>query len=146
MKLEQIDLLSCQIRRTEGFLVEEARPSPFFQALQAIPGVGYVLALTIYYEMADPARFPSARNFASYCRLVPSTAESAGKVKKGAGAKHGNPWLKWGEPVNNFETPTGIIQGSTSPPSSSSGLLIQTSSGRAGASGTLPTNLSGCEA
>ncbi|MCG7844662.1 MAG: IS110 family transposase [Methanomassiliicoccales archaeon] len=95
MKLERIDLLSCQIRRTEGFLVEEARPSPFFQALQAIPGVGHVLALTIYYEMADPARFPSARNFASYCRLVPSTAESAGKVKRGSGAKHGNPWLKW---------------------------------------------------
>ena len=95
MRLERIDLIGCQTRRTEDYLIGRAQPEPFFQALKAMPGIANILALTIYYEMGDPTRFPSARSFASYCRLVPSTAESAGKVKKGAGSKQGNPWLKW---------------------------------------------------
>ena len=52
MRLERIDLLSCQTRRTEDYLMDEARPEPFFRALQAMPGIANILALTSYYEMA----------------------------------------------------------------------------------------------
>ena len=38
--------------------------------LTSVPGIGRVLALTILYEMHDISRFPSVRDFASYCRLV----------------------------------------------------------------------------
>ena len=55
----------------------------------------YTLALTIYYEVGDIHRFDGARRFASYCRLVPSIAQSDQTTRKGRGQKQGNRYLKW---------------------------------------------------
>lgn len=95
MIVEQIALLTSQIERMESWLTGISVADPRFRELMKIPGIGYVLALTIYYETGEAQRFPTARNYASYCRLVQSTSKSAEKEKKGKGGKQGNPYLKW---------------------------------------------------
>ena len=66
-----------------------------FHLLDSVPGIGKILVLVILYEVHDIGRFPTVQDFASYCRLVKSKKESAGKVSGTAGSKIGNPNLKW---------------------------------------------------
>jgi transposase len=51
-----------------------------FALLTSVPGIGKVLALTILYEIHDISRFPSVRDFPSYCRLVKCERSSAGRA------------------------------------------------------------------
>lgn len=66
-----------------------------YALLQTVPGIGENLGLTILYEIGDIARFPTVKDFLSYCRLVKGTVASAGKIKGLRGAKLGNPYLRW---------------------------------------------------
>ena len=66
-----------------------------FVLLKTIPGIGEALGLTILYEIGDIERFPTVKDFLSYCRLVKGTVASAGKIKGLRGAKLGNPYLRW---------------------------------------------------
>jgi len=66
-----------------------------FHLLDSVPGVGKILGLVLLYEIHDISRFPSVQDFASYCRLVKSKKESAGKVYGSSGKKIGNAHLKW---------------------------------------------------
>lgn len=63
--------------------------------LKSVPGLGDICALILIYEIDDINRFKSVRDFASYCRLVYPSGESAGKKLKVQGAKIGNPYLKY---------------------------------------------------
>lgn len=66
-----------------------------YALLQSVPGIGESLGLTILYEIGDIQRFPTVKDFLSYCRLVKGTVASAGKIKGLRGAKLGNPYLRW---------------------------------------------------
>jgi transposase len=85
------------IREIELLLIHEVRKdhNAGFFLLRSIPGIGEILALTLLYEIHDIQRFPRVQEFLSYSRLVKGTHESAGKIKKSAGAKMGNAHLKW---------------------------------------------------
>ena len=60
-----------------------------------MPGIGEHLGLTLLYEIGDIHRFPTVKDFLSYCRLVKGTVASAGKIKGLRGAKLGNAYLRW---------------------------------------------------
>jgi transposase len=66
-----------------------------FTLLQTTPGIGDYLGLTLLHEIGDIARFPTVKDFLSYCRLVKGTVASAGKIKGLRGKKLGNPYLRW---------------------------------------------------
>jgi transposase len=66
-----------------------------YALIQSVPGIGENLGLTILHEIGDIHRFPSVKDFLSYCRLVKGTVASAGKIKGLRGAKLGNPYLRW---------------------------------------------------
>ena len=66
-----------------------------YQLLTSIPGIGSVLAATILLEIDTVARFPTVKDFSSYCRLVKGSVSSAGKFKGLTGAKMGNAYLRW---------------------------------------------------
>ena len=57
--------------------------------------MGRILGLVILYEIHDINRFPRVQDFVSYCRLVKSAKESAGKRMGSSGKKIGNVHLKW---------------------------------------------------
>jgi transposase len=66
-----------------------------YALLQTVPGIGEHLGMTILHEIGDIDRFPTVKDFLSYCRLVKGTVASAGKIKGLRGAKLGNPYLRW---------------------------------------------------
>jgi transposase len=59
----------------------------------SVPGVGRLIAFTVVLEVDGIARFPSARDFVSYCRLVPGAGNSGGKTRHKR-TKDGNRYLK----------------------------------------------------
>jgi len=86
----QISALEEQLHR----LTKESAPRDY-ALLQSVPGIGEHLGMTILYEIGDISRFPTVKDFLSYCRLVKGTVASAGKIKGLRGAKLGNPYLRW---------------------------------------------------
>jgi Integrase core domain/Transposase IS116/IS110/IS902 family len=50
---------------------------------------------TILYEMDTVDRFPTVKDFISYCRLVKGSVASAGKIMGLTGGKMGNAYLRW---------------------------------------------------
>lgn len=66
-----------------------------YALLNTVPGIGRSLGLTILHEIDTIERFPTVRDFCSYCRLVKGSVASAGKIKGTRGAKLGNPYLRW---------------------------------------------------
>jgi transposase len=63
--------------------------------LQTLPGIGKILSLVLLYEIHDIGRFPSVQDFASYCRLINCSKESAGKRLGTSGNKIGTAHLTW---------------------------------------------------
>lgn len=66
-----------------------------YELLLSVPGIGPVLAMTILYEIDTIQRFPTVKDFTSYCRLVKGSVASAGKIKGLTGGKMGNAYLRW---------------------------------------------------
>ena len=97
LDLELARILGERITELELYLVRQAKEHDpnAFHLLRSIPGVGKILALTILYEVHTIQRFPRVQDFASYCRLVKCSRESAGKIHGTGGAKIGNVHLKW---------------------------------------------------
>ena len=95
LQLERISLYSRQIKDLEEMILGTVAEDPLFDLLQTIPGVGKILALTIYYEVGDIDRFEGPKQFCSYARVVPGIAQSGHTFKRGRGSKQGNRYLKW---------------------------------------------------
>jgi transposase len=87
---EQIRALETKLNQlTKQFAARD------YALLQTVPGIGQHLGATLLHEIGDIRRFPSVKDFLSYCRLVKGTVASAGKLKGLRGAKFGNPYLRW---------------------------------------------------
>lgn len=94
-ELARIRLYTAQIREMEGKISETIKDSLKYSRLLDIPGIGKILAITIFYEVGDISRFPSDRDFSSYSRVVTGVAQSGTSCKKGRGSKQGSSYLKW---------------------------------------------------
>jgi transposase len=90
----QIELLQQQIKTLEAALHPYLIPNEDIQRLLYIPGIGKINAFTLYTEIDGIERFPSARQFFSYCRLVPGAANTGTRTRHRSGSKQGNRYLK----------------------------------------------------
>jgi transposase len=94
-QLRHIRFLDEQVAALEQEL--EARLRPFeaqVQRLDTIPGISRLGAQELIAALGvDMGRFPSAKHLASWAKLCPGTAESAGK-RHPTGTGHGNPYLR----------------------------------------------------
>lgn len=93
--LAVLGALQQQIQRLERSALQAVKLCDAFRIVQTIKGVGPVLGLTIVLEVGDIHRFPSAGQFASYCRCVDARRTSNGKNKGTGNAKAGNKYLSW---------------------------------------------------
>jgi transposase len=66
-----------------------------YKRLQAIPGIGPVIAATLLAESAGIERFTSARKYAAYTGLVPRVRSTGGKVRLGHITRSGPSDLRW---------------------------------------------------
>ena len=70
------------------------RSSEASRRLDAIPGVGPVLASALVATVADPKAFRSGRDFSAWIGLVPRQNSSGGKERLGDISKRGDRYLR----------------------------------------------------
>ena len=95
---EQVSLLEVlgeRIRCTDKLIGELAEGDQAVSWLRSLPGIGPFFSVLIGYEVDDIERFRSAKKFASYTGLVPSTYASGDRQVDGRLTKQGNKWLRW---------------------------------------------------
>ena len=95
IQVELVKHLNKGIARIEAAVLKKARPLPCYAKLLTIPGIGKILGLTITLETGEVKRFPSAGDYASYCRCVDTHRISNGKSKGQNNGKSGNRYLAW---------------------------------------------------
>jgi transposase len=93
--LEQIDFCGDQIDGIEKRLEAVLRADPRFDLLLSLPGVGFILAAVILFEVGDVDRFGSSSHLASYAGTTPRVHASGGKVRYGQLRTDVNRYLKW---------------------------------------------------
>ena len=92
--LEQLDLLSCEIKRRNEHVEEMVKDLPEVAHLREIPGVGPVVATYFVLTIDDPDRFRNSRDVASFFGLRPSMRESASVSHFGRITKEGDPEMR----------------------------------------------------
>jgi transposase len=90
---EHVTLYSEHIKRLEARIWALVRMNDEVRWLMQLPGVGRIVALTIYLEIDGIDRFESIQRFWSYARLVPGSDNSARKQRHKP-SKDGNRYLK----------------------------------------------------
>jgi transposase len=93
--LALIDAISPLVARLERDLLAQARPDPRVQALQSLPGIGPITAMTLVAEIGDITRFPTARKLCAWAGLTPAVRNSDRKVRHGHITKMGSPWVRF---------------------------------------------------
>jgi len=93
--LAVLHCLGPQIKALEKLVHKRLQPTPAYEQLQTVDGIGTILAQTIVLETGDMRRFPTVGNDASYCRCVKRTKISNGKRKGQGNVKNGHPYLEW---------------------------------------------------
>jgi transposase len=84
----EIDILT---KRTSA----ELKGHPGFQAIQAIRGVGPVLAAIFVAEIGDVSRFARPEQLCSWAGMTPKHYESDTKVHRGRITKQGSTLVRW---------------------------------------------------
>jgi transposase len=76
-------------------VLAQAAADPIAGRLDALVGVGPVLALTFRAEIGDIRRFRRGAELASYAGVVPRVERSADRGWSGRITRTGSPWLRW---------------------------------------------------
>jgi transposase len=84
-----VDVIDPMIVRLERELRARAKPDPRVEALQHLPGVGLLTAMTLVAEIGDIGRFDTARRLCSWSGLTPRVRNSDTKVRHGHITKMG---------------------------------------------------------
>jgi transposase len=84
-----------QVVALEASLEDQQRPfQRDLDRLQTVPGVGFIVALTVLAVFSDVRRFPTAKHAASYAGLVASTFDSGERVQHGHITRRGSSELR----------------------------------------------------
>ena len=95
--MDMIRAYDTQIEKIESEIIRQAKRhcGRDYSLLLSVPGIGRILAMTLIFEIDTIERFPTVKDFTSYCRLVKGSVASAGKLKGLTGGKMGNGYLRW---------------------------------------------------
>jgi transposase len=90
----QLQTLKAQILQFDRLIIAWHRSSETSKRLDAIPGVGPILATALVASVADPKAFRSGRDFSAWIGLVPKQSSSGGKERLGNISKRGDRYLR----------------------------------------------------
>lgn len=82
-------------KKIEKQVLAFVKPTEQYLRIILVPGIGMALGMLIVLESGDFKRFPSAGDYASYCRAVKSARLSNDKKKGSNNSKNGNKYLAW---------------------------------------------------
>ena len=86
--------LKEQILEFDRVIMAWHRSNDASRRLDAIPGVGPMLATALIGSVTDPKAFRSGRNFSAWIGLVPKQHSSGGKDRLGSISKQGDRYLR----------------------------------------------------
>ena len=92
--LATLDLLNRQIKELEEIITSTAEVDYDCKLLMTIPGISFFTALVVKSEIGDISRFSTANKLCAYAGLIPSTYQSADKIRFGRITKRGSKWLR----------------------------------------------------
>ena len=90
----QLHRIKEQILAFDRMITAWHRSNEVSRRLDAIPGVGPMLATALVASVADPKVFRSGRNFSAWIGLVPKQHSSGGKDRLGSISKQGDRYLR----------------------------------------------------
>ncbi len=90
----QLQLVKRQILEADRRVLAWHRTSKVSKRLEAIPGVGPLVATALVASIPDPSIFRSGRDMAAWIGLVPKQCSTGGKEKLGNISKAGNRYLR----------------------------------------------------
>jgi transposase len=93
--LRLIDAFSFEIDVVTKRVTADLKRDRGYRAIQAIPGVGPVLAAVLVAEIGDVTRFPGPQQLCSWAGMTPKHRESDTKVHRGRITKQGNHLVRW---------------------------------------------------
>jgi transposase len=105
-----IEVVEREVNMTHKLVEAALADDSGYWAVQAIPGVGPVLAAVFVAEIGDIGRFPTAHHLASWAGLTPSHHESDTTVRRGHITKQGSRLVRWAavEAVSRQRGPTPV--------------------------------------
>ncbi len=90
-----LEIYARELTLVERELALRFKDHEGYHAIQAICGVGKIMAAIFTAEIGDVSRFCDARHLCSWAGLTPSHRESDDKVKRGHITKQGNHLVRW---------------------------------------------------
>lgn len=93
--LEAIRESDLHAKKIEKQVLAFVKPTDQYKRAVSVPGIGMALGMLIVLESGEFSRFPTAGNYASYCRAVKSVRTSNEKKKGSNNSKNGNKYLAW---------------------------------------------------
>ena len=90
----QLHLVKRQILEADRRVLAWHRASKVSKRLEAIPGVGPLIATALVASIPDPTIFRSGRDMSAWIGLVPKQNSTGGKEKLGNISKAGNRYLR----------------------------------------------------
>lgn len=90
----QLQLVKRQILEADRRVLAWHRTSKVSKRLEAIPGVGPLIATALVASIPDPSMFRSGRDMSAWIGLVPKQSSTGGKEKLGNISKAGNRYLR----------------------------------------------------
>jgi transposase len=90
-----MDLLDFEIEVVSKRVAAQLSGHSGYQAIQAVPGIGPVLAAVFVAEIGDVTRFPGPRQLACWAGLTPRHRESDTTVHRGPITKQGSKLVRW---------------------------------------------------
>jgi len=82
-------------KKIEQEVLAFIKPTESYNRVILLSGIGVALGMLIVLESGDFKRFPTAGDYASYCRAVKSERTSNEKKKGSNNSKNGNKYLAW---------------------------------------------------
>ena len=90
----QLELIKRQIVEADRRVLAWHRSSETSKRLEAIPGVGPLIASALVASVPDPTVFRSGRDLSAWIGLVPKQHSTGGKERLGGISKAGNRYLR----------------------------------------------------
>ena len=92
--IAQLEALQTQIGALDKAIHAQHKRSDVSRRLEAIPGVGVIVATALTATVTDPSAFKSGRDLAAWIGLVPRQHSSGGKERLGHISKQGDRYLR----------------------------------------------------
>lgn len=93
--LRELDMVVGQIQQIEKRMKKVFLKTEPVQRLMTLPGIGFILAVTIANEIGDISRFIAPAKLANYAGTVPRVHSSGGMTRYGKLRNDVNHYLKW---------------------------------------------------